>query len=408
MKKSIFYSVVFVSIYSLCYSTVACSQKRSVHFEQGTWKEIRQKARAEKKIIFLVAYYEWDSNYEKLKKNVFTNDTVADFYNEHFICCEINFDKAEVPLFDVKYNVLGGLTYLFLDYQETVLHRDYHSKSVPEFMTLGETALNPETRFEAWETKYRKGDREPAFIRQYLKMLRPYGNEAQEIADWYFTTQKNEDLLTKENFEMIKEYLRNGDSPAFQYMVAQRAKFREMFGADEVDKKIFDVYNWMIVTSHSFIRPCGEFKVDEKAFNHAKEEIKKSKFERADELLLYADIWYYDEKRDGKKYAEAAEPYVNKYKINDYNYLNYTAWYFYAHDEITDASLLNQALAWAKKSVEGHPCVAAYDAYASLLYKLNKKNEAKKAIETAIEMRKKEGEDISSSKYLLDKIQAMK
>jgi len=36
-------------------------------------------------------------------------------------------------------------------------------------------------------------------------------------------------------------------------------------------------------------------------------------------LLLYADVWYYDEKREAEKYAEAAAPYVNKYKANDYN-----------------------------------------------------------------------------------------
>src|ERR1044071_8572279 len=115
----------------------------------------------------------------------------------------------------------------------------------------------------------------------------------------------------------------------------------------------------------------------------------------------------YDEKRDAKKYAEGAVPYVKKYKMDDYKYLNYTTWYFYAHDAITDTSLLNQALAWAKKSVDNNPSVIAYDAYASLLYKLKRKNEALKAIHTAIDMKQKAGEDISNLKLMLDNITTM-
>jgi len=52
-------------------------------------------------------------------------------------------------------------------------------------------------------------------------------------------------------------------------------------------------------------------------------------------------------------------PYVNSYRINDLKYLNYISWYFYAHDEITDPSVLNQAIGWAKKSVNEQPSVIA-------------------------------------------------
>jgi len=427
MKKSIVYSVAFVFIISLRCSTVAFSQNRSVRFEQGTWQEIMKKAKAENKIIFLASYWDVESNFKFLDTTIFFTDAVADFYNQHFISYRINPNKGEGPLLAARYHIESSSAFLFIDDWEEVLHRDYSSKifldskgtalprgyytkGVSEFMALGETALNPETRFEAWETKYRKGNREPSFIRQYIKMLRPVGNEEREMADWYFTTQKNEDLMTKENFEMIKQYVRSYESPAFQYLVAQRVKFREMFGADEVDKKIFEVYQHSLNGYDISVKSDGTkvFEIDDKRINRVKEELKKSGFERAEELLMSADLWYYGEKRDAKRYAEVAAPYVNKYRANDYDYLNYTAWYFYAHDEITNTILLNQALVWAKKSVDAHPCVAAYDAYASLLYKLNRKNEALKAIETAIDLRKKEGEDIASSKYLLDKIQAMK
>jgi predicted RNA polymerase sigma factor len=70
--------------------------------------------------------------------------------------------------------------------------------------------------------------------------------------------------------------------------------------------------------------------------------------------------------------------------------------------------MLAKAEAWAKYSVELYPAYFNYDTYASVLYKLGKKAQAKAAAEKAIEIAKKEGEDYSITQELLEKINKLK
>ena len=57
------------------------AQNREIKFEQGNWAGILEKAKKENKIIYLDCYTTWCGPCKWMAKNVFTNDTAADFYN---------------------------------------------------------------------------------------------------------------------------------------------------------------------------------------------------------------------------------------------------------------------------------------------------------------------------------------
>lgn len=58
------------------------AQNRSISFEQTKeWKKIVKKAKKEKKLIFVDCYTSWCGPCKMLAKDVFTRDTVADFFN---------------------------------------------------------------------------------------------------------------------------------------------------------------------------------------------------------------------------------------------------------------------------------------------------------------------------------------
>jgi thiol:disulfide interchange protein len=83
------------------------AQKREIKFEKTKWKQVLEKAKRENKIIYLDCFTSWCGPCKWMKKNVFTNDTAADFYNANFICFEMDMEKGEGFEMAKKYNVMA-------------------------------------------------------------------------------------------------------------------------------------------------------------------------------------------------------------------------------------------------------------------------------------------------------------
>src|SRR6266540_4082157 len=47
-----------------------------------TWQQVKQKAKAENKYIFLDIFTTWCGPCKMMEKNVYSNDTVGDFFNQ--------------------------------------------------------------------------------------------------------------------------------------------------------------------------------------------------------------------------------------------------------------------------------------------------------------------------------------
>src|ERR1700743_1756251 len=98
-KIAIIVVLVFYSI------TNTNAQNRSIQFQQGTWQQIKDKAAAQNKLIFMDCYTTWCGPCKWMADNVFTNDTVADYFNQHFICATFDMEKGEGKTLQKNYNV---------------------------------------------------------------------------------------------------------------------------------------------------------------------------------------------------------------------------------------------------------------------------------------------------------------
>lgn len=401
MKKILSLSVLFSTF------TFVAIHAQGIKFEEGNWASVKEKAKKENKLIFLDAYTSWCGPCKWMAKNVFTNDTVGKFYNEKFINFTLDMEKGEGLIFAKEYKINSYPSLLFFDSTGKVMHKALGSRSVKEFVALGEKALNPNLRLTSWQKKYNEGNREPEFIRNYLNILEEAGMETNEIAEWYFAMQKDDDLLTKENWEMLNSFLKNNDSKAFNYLLKNKEKFYSLSGKEKVNNKIMDVYQ------SAYRKAFNRKGVDEEQFNKTINQIKNSRLPESDKLILDANMNYYKIKADWQKYAENTILYCNKYLMNNNSpqtasELNNLAWAFYENSQITDKEVLKNAVAWAKKSTELKDAYFNNDTYSALLYKAGNKKEAIKAAEKAIELAKKEGEDASGTKELLEKMKNTK
>lgn len=374
---------------------------------------IHQKAAEEKKLIFIDCYTTWCGPCKYMEKNIFTNDTVAKFYNEHFVCARMDMEKGVGISYTYKYDVYSYPTYLFID--KELGHRTNGTRDVKGFIKIGETALNADKRFSYWQNQYKAGNRNPEFIREYLKQLVEAGQESKDVADWYFASVNENDLISAANFEMLEMfidgyYTKTRDNKLFDFLLTHKEDYISLAGKERVDKKIYSVfrkssaYDLVPDSAH----PGKRVRIfDEKAYDKLISKIKSVDFTGKDELLLFFQLEYCQHMNDWKNYESSAIKYVNLYLINDFNALNNYAWIFYENENIKSKDAISAAINWAKKALELSNTYYTADTYAAILYKSGNKKEALKAAENAITLGKNVEEDVSATEELLEKIKRM-
>jgi thioredoxin-related protein len=377
----------------------AQSQNRSINFENGLWSEAKAKAQQESKMIFVDAYTVWCGPCKWMDKNVFTNDTVADYYNANFVNLKIDMEKGEGIELAKQWEVTAYPSLLFFSSSGELLHRKCGSDKPSNFIELGKEALDPEKQFATLNKKYESVAFDEDFFATYILKRIDYCLPVSNECNKYFATQKDEQLSLERNWKLINNAITDIDSREFKYLESNIDKFVSLYGKPTVDGKISRVYTTKLANVIFGYDSINTFEM-------IKAKISSRKNPLAEKAVSRADMEYYERNKDWKKYAPAADKYISSYSMEDFSTLNNTAYTFY--ENITEKVLLEKAAGWAKKSIELKEGYFNQDTYGALLYKLGKKQEAKQAVNRAIELGKKDGQDTSPTEELLKKINQLK
>ena len=396
MKKAFY---LFLLIPAVVFGQLPETEK-GIHFEQGTFASLVEKAKKENKMIMLDAYTTWCGPCKWMAKNIFPNDTVAAYYNANFINAKIDMEKGEGIDIAKKYQVSCYPTYLFIDGNGQLAHRISSSMPAKQFVEQGMNAMDPAKRFVTYQKKYDSGKSTPDEMAEYILMRGRTCLPAKDEMAKYFSTQKDEDLTQKRNWSLLWEnrISINTDSREFRYFIDHQTDFEKLYEPTEVTRVAKDAYTFALYNDVK--------SKNTDAYNKRKAEILQRNFSFSEEMVLSSDMSLYQANKDWKQYAENSAKYIEKFKKDDYNTLNNIAWDFY--ENVDDKAMLAKAEGWIKHSVELQPGYFNYDTYAAVLYKLGKKTEAKATAEKAIELAKKTGDDYKATQEMLDKINAMK
>lgn len=381
----------------------ASSQNRSIRFEHGTWKETLEKAKKEHKLVFVDAYTSWCGPCKQMARDVFTNDTAADFYNTNFINAKIDMEKGEGPELAKTYDVGCYPNLLFIDGDGKLVHRVAGSMPVQLFVEVGKRAKDDSKNFGWYVKNYEARKTDPAFMRDYISQLTGTCLDAEKELAHYFSMQSESDLWSDANWEMMRDYTSKLDSREFNFIVNNKAKLIAKYGEEAVNGKITVLAGDAI---HAIIRSKH---FDQQKYDQAREQIAALNMPSARMILFEAGLNLARQQENWKAFSEQALSGVDGFYANSADGLNSVAWDFY--EQIDDKAALAKAEEWSKHSVELDPSYANLDTYAALLYKNGKKAEALTAANKAIETAKKEkypAEEYKSTSELLVKIKAMK
>lgn len=238
MKKHWLLTLWCLSVISMGYG-----QHRSIDFREAEWKDVLRQARKEKKVVFADCYTSWCGPCKMMAKNIFTQDSVADFYNRHFVCVKMDMEKEGKPLAE-KYKVKSYPTFLFIDAKTgQLIHSVVGYREAASFMAEGEKALDSRNSLAGLEARYEAGERTPEFMTLYLGALKGSGErkKCDERMDAYFKTLTDEQFAIPEHWKLLEgqlDFQTNPFSTTYQRMMTLRKAFYQIAEPEMVDLRL--------------------------------------------------------------------------------------------------------------------------------------------------------------------------
>jgi hypothetical protein len=397
----------------------AFSQKKSIRFETGSFEEIKAKAKKENKLIFIYFNGNLPSD-TYLEQMFFSKEEVKNYYDSHYINYKVTVTQNEngklndAAKLAKKYGVDGFPTVLYMNADEHVIDRiqgapgtDAEQKS---FMNDVQT---PEKTFGYYNDNYKANNSDPKFLSRYLAVLERKDLPSDTVVQAYFRTQKDGQLMAKENWNVIKKYCKDYDSREFNFLVKRYPVYTSIYTKEAVDSTIHKIFS----SAFKDFGTPGKREFTQQDYDYIKKKTEPLDAEIANrELFKLNVVFYQQEKKQQELFDLLAKDGDKYYKDLDYNSLARNV-----AERCENKVCLAKVSKWlsdeAAEEINNPNSflfpIMAYDIYlcnSKILFKLGRKKDAKETVEKAIQSAQKNGLEKKSYKdaiELQDKINNM-
>jgi thiol-disulfide isomerase/thioredoxin len=294
MKQALFATI-------LLFAGNMVAQNRSITFENATLNGSIEKAKKENKLLFVDCVTEWCGPCKQMSKFVFTQDSVADFFNANFVNLQLDMEKGEGPQAGKEFHVEAYPTYLLLNSDRKVVYRFVGGMPADTFLARIRKGMDPSNKVAVLNERYESGERSKELLREYIQ-IKLDGKETsvgQKIAGEYFDMLTPKERVLPENWYLFGEnkysmYLSNEHSRNFNYLADHWRDFASLNGKETVETKMRHMYQqiaeyclrgWYFKDAHKKVLPY-----DKKEFDHYRKQIKSTVMEDKDQLLVLMDI----------------------------------------------------------------------------------------------------------------------
>lgn len=223
---------------SLSALAATSSLAAGMEFFEGSWDEAFQKAEATGQLVFVDVYTEWCGPCKLMEANVYPQDAVGDYFNPRFVNVKLDAEDEDLdgPAIADRYDIGAYPTLLFLNPDGSELGRGVAGLEVGQLIQLArEVTGAAASDFAAMGDRYDAGDRDPAFVGEFLRTAQVEGAKLYEdmqarvahrqrmapVFDGYFADRDKEALVNAADFAVIAAYkdkTERGD-PAVEFVI---------------------------------------------------------------------------------------------------------------------------------------------------------------------------------------------
>ncbi len=225
--------------------TASFAQNRSIDFKHITLEEAFQISGTTGKTVFVDCYTQWCGPCKAMSANVFTVDSIADYFNANFINIKLDMETEDGKKYALPYKVEAFPSFLLLNSKGELLFKFVGGMSADKFMAKIKEGLNPENKVAWMDRMYKQGNCDGQFFRDYitLKLSLVERKEGTRIASEYFDKLTHQERISPENWLLFgrnryERELSGVKSKNVDYLLDHYEDFIKTVGADSVYSKI--------------------------------------------------------------------------------------------------------------------------------------------------------------------------
>lgn len=231
--------ILFIGLWLLGGSIAA--QDRSIQFETASFQEALNKAKEGNRLLFVDCYTSWCGPCKMLAKDVFTNNEVADYFNEHFVSFKVDCEKGEGPELAKRFGVAGYPTLLFIDGKGELVNKIVGASGQPVFLEEVKKGLDSNTSLYGKEKRYEAGERDRIFVLDLIGSYKKINEsqKAKKVSLDFLASLDEKEVLTKEIWDVVRYYYVSTYGSAWWNFILQHSdEYIALVGKDAVAAKI--------------------------------------------------------------------------------------------------------------------------------------------------------------------------
>ena len=188
---------------------------KGVNFnEDKTFADILALAKKEGKPVFVDCYTSWCGPCKMMANKEFPKKEAGDYFNSKFVNWKVDMEKGEGVGLAKRYDVNAFPTFLILDADGNLTGRTVGAAGITDFIKKVEDAMKEEKGLAWYEKKFREGQRDVPFLKEYLGVLEKnyMTGEMKHVAEAMLSGKNAADIVADKS--LFTTFLKGGYGPA--------------------------------------------------------------------------------------------------------------------------------------------------------------------------------------------------
>ena len=384
---------------------------QGIKWQNGSFESILNKAKAQKKLIYVDIFTTWCTPCKQMDAEVFTNANVGKIFNENFINYKIDGEKGEGKDLVEYFELDSYPTSMFIDGEWNVIQKLEGFRPVERLLESAEKMKERgkiSGSDDDLELAYAKGRRDAPFLLEYINVRQLQKLDNGAVLDEYLGKITSEQLKSEQTLKLITENASQLYGRAFDYLMSRKnepiieRKIKGIISQNLTkagNQKNEKLLTEVLVTNGRLSKTFAEA-------NEWNTETKMNYFmltNQSDKFFATADFFMdtYIVKKDLsmlKNLPEQRDVYTQKLRKASK----------YVVEHFTEREKLEKAVVWIKKSLEIEEKSANNEIYSRLLFTLGNKIEAIRLMDRALILAKQEKVESSHLEFLTNELVKMK
>lgn len=345
--------LVFFTISAMITTPAHCQKMKIKELgSESDWNKAITEANAAGKDIFLDIYATWCGPCKMMEKNVYTNDSVASFYNSNFINLKIDGETDFGTVLASKFQLTAYPSLYFLNQQGELINTVVGYRDAEAFILSGKTVKDYGKVYMQLSKAYNEKTLSDARTEEFMELLLKFENKEllAQLASNRIKSFNETDVLIPSNKMVVMAVVSRIDSFPANIVLSKPGEIIAAWGET-------DYYEYLSQSFDVSMRQAAENKdanLMEKIINDFVPVYFMRTAQKIPEAQLTTRKIYYSETADWISYINSVEKYFQENAKSDINFL-YQESYYIVENQLFNPVLLNKANEWLIKVIAIKP-----------------------------------------------------